>query len=51
MKRAALQVVRGSGTVFRDFGQEDANLKQLKAIFSLRPMVADEGGEFSGVLL
>jgi predicted XRE-type DNA-binding protein len=29
-----LEVVRGSGNVFRDFGHEDADLEQLRAILA-----------------
>lgn len=29
-----LEVVRGSGNVFRDFGQDDADVRQLKAILA-----------------
>ena len=34
MKKAKLEVVRGSGNVFRDFGDPDADAKQLKAILA-----------------
>lgn len=34
MKKTALEMVRGSGNVYRDFGKEDADLKQLKAILA-----------------
>lgn len=34
MKRKRLEVVRGSGNVFRDFGREDADVEQLKALFA-----------------
>src|SRR5215204_4755553 len=29
-----LEIVRGSGNVFRDFGKEDADLQQLKALLA-----------------
>ena len=34
MKQEALEVVRGSGNVYRDFGHEDADVKQLKALLA-----------------
>jgi len=34
MKKAALEVVKGSGNVFRDFGYPDADLRQFKAILA-----------------
>jgi predicted XRE-type DNA-binding protein len=34
MKREKLEVVRGSGNVFRDFGHEDPDVEQLKAILA-----------------
>ena len=34
MKRETLQVVRGSGNVFRDLGRDDADLEQFKAILA-----------------
>ena len=34
MKREQLAVIRGSGNVFRDFGKENADLKQFKAILA-----------------
>jgi hypothetical protein len=34
VKKAKLEVVRGSGNVFRDFGDPDADAKQLKAILA-----------------
>lgn len=34
MKKTVLEIVRGSGQVFRDFDHEDADLKQLKAILA-----------------
>jgi predicted XRE-type DNA-binding protein len=32
MKPYALEVVRGSGNVYRDLGQDDADVKQFKAL-------------------
>jgi predicted XRE-type DNA-binding protein len=34
VKRKDLPVVRGSGNVYRDFGHEDADIRQLKAILA-----------------
>lgn len=34
MKREGLEVVRGSGNVFRDLGRQNADAKQLKAILA-----------------
>jgi predicted XRE-type DNA-binding protein len=34
MKEEALEVVRGSGNVYRDFGDEDADVKQFKALLA-----------------
>ena len=34
MKSEKLEVVRGSGNVFRDLGHKDADLEQLKAILA-----------------
>lgn len=34
MKRQQLELVRGSGNVFRDFGDADAEILQLKAILA-----------------
>ena len=34
MKREELEVVRGSGNVFRDLGHQNADAEQLKAIFA-----------------
>ena len=34
MKREKLEVVRGSGNVFRDLGHEDADVEQFKAILA-----------------
>lgn len=36
MKRATVEIVRGSGNVFRDFGDADADLEQLRAILAAR---------------
>jgi predicted XRE-type DNA-binding protein len=34
MKNEPLEVIRGSGNVFRDFGQDDADVKQFKALLA-----------------
>ena len=34
MKKAGLEVVRGSGNVYRDFGRADADVRQLKGILA-----------------
>jgi hypothetical protein len=34
MKAEPLEVIRGSGNVYRDLGQEDADAKQLKALLA-----------------
>ena len=34
MKREQLEVVRGSGNVFRDLGRENADIEQFKAILA-----------------
>ena len=38
-----IEIVRGSGNVFRDFGDEDADIEQLRAILAARVIdVLDE---------
>ena len=34
MKRKEMELVRGSGNVFRDLGRENADLEQLKALLA-----------------
>lgn len=34
MKTQQLEVIRGSGNVYRDLGQEDADVKQFKALLA-----------------
>ena len=34
MKDEAIEVIRGSGNVYRDLGQDDADAKQLKALLA-----------------
>ncbi|QOZ24010.1 helix-turn-helix domain-containing protein [Bradyrhizobium sp. CCBAU 51753] len=36
MKKEALELVRGSGNVFRDFGYPDADIQQAKAILAAK---------------
>ena len=36
MSKGKLDVVRGSGKIFRDFGDADADLEQLRAILAAR---------------
>ena len=36
MKKTAIEVVRGSGNVFRDLGHPDADILQAKAILAAR---------------
>ncbi|HEX4111122.1 MAG TPA: helix-turn-helix transcriptional regulator [Stellaceae bacterium] len=36
MSREKLEIIRGSGNVFRDFGDADADLEQLRAILAAR---------------
>ena len=44
MKRN-IEIVRGSGNVFRDFGRPNADLEQLRSIFAARIIgVLDERG-------
>jgi len=45
MKRSRLATVRGSGNVFRDLGEPDADLQQLKALLAaLVVRTVDERG-------
>ena len=36
MRHEKIEIVRGSGNVFRDFGDADADLEQLRAILAAR---------------
>ena len=36
MKREKLELVRGSGNVFRDLSRENADIEQLKALLALK---------------
>ena len=45
MKKPAIEVVRGSGNVFRDLGHPDADILQAKAILAARIIgVLDDRG-------
>ena len=45
MKKGAIEVVRGSGNVFRDLGHPDADILQAKAILAARIIgVLDDRG-------
>ena len=45
MKKSAIEVVRGSGNVFRDLGHPDADILQAKAILAARIIgVLDDRG-------
>ena len=47
MKNKGLEVVRGSGNVYRDFGHENADAKQLKALLAAEILKAlDRGPAF-----
>ena len=36
MKKDKLEVVRGSGNIYRDFDKPDADIRQLKAILAAK---------------
>jgi predicted XRE-type DNA-binding protein len=45
MKKTAIEIVRGSGNVFRDLGHPDADILQAKAILAARIIgVLDDRG-------
>ena len=45
MKKGAIEIVRGSGNVFRDLGHPDADILQAKAILAARIIgVLDDRG-------
>ena len=52
MKGEQIEVVRGSGNVFRDFGHEQADLEQFKAILAAEiiKMLDREGLSVRGAL-
>ena len=37
MKKDALDVIRGSGNVYRDLGKENAEIEQFKALLAANP--------------
>ena len=45
MKKETLEVIRGSGNVYRDLGQNDADVKQFKALLAAEIIkTLDRGG-------
>jgi predicted XRE-type DNA-binding protein len=57
MRREKIDIVRGSGNVFRDFGDADADREQLRAILAARivtvldarNLTVRKAGELTGV--
>lgn len=47
MSKDDLELVRGSGNVFRDFDQPDADIQQAKAILAARIIAALDDNEIS----
>src|SRR5438270_1957242 len=47
MKREKLELVRGSGNIFRDLGRENADLEQLKALLAAKIIKALDREELS----
>lgn len=47
MKKAALELTRGSGNIYRDFNVADADVRQLKAILAAEIIKALDRGELS----
>jgi len=47
MKGEKLELVRGSGNVFRDLGRENADLEQLKALLAAEIIKALDREEFT----
>ena len=47
MKNKGLEVVRGSGNVYRDFGHENADAKQLKALLAAEILKALDRDQLS----
>ena len=43
MKNEPLEVIRGSGNVYRDLGQDDADVKQFKALLAATGRVKPGG--------
>jgi predicted XRE-type DNA-binding protein len=48
MKNEPLEVIRGSGNVFRDFGQDDADVKQFKALLAAEIIKALDRDRLTG---
>jgi predicted XRE-type DNA-binding protein len=45
MKKEPLEIIRGSGNIYRDFNKADADVRQLKAILAAEIIKAmDSGG-------
>ena len=47
MKKEQLELVRGSGNIYRDFNVEDADVRQLKAILAAEIIKTLDRGELS----
>ena len=47
MKKAALELTRGSGNIYRDFNVADADVRQLKAILAAEIIKTLDSGELS----
>ena len=47
MKKKQLELVRGSGNIYRDFNVADADVRQLKAILAAEIIKALDRGELS----
>jgi hypothetical protein len=47
MKSEPLEVIRGSGNIYRDLGQDDADVKQFKALLVAEITPADRRGTMS----
>ncbi len=43
MKKEKLEVIRGSGNVYRDLGMDDADVRQLKAILATQIIKTIDG--------
>ena len=47
MKKEPLELIRGSGNIYRDFNVADADVRQLKAILAAEIIKALDSGELS----
>ena len=47
MKKETLEIIRGSGNIYRDFNKADADVRQLKAILAAEIIKAMDKGGFS----